>query len=122
MTARSRERDEALQTLLPHALAADPGDPQPPAGALPQRRDQRAAERVARGLSGDDEDERLLRPRSRSADADHEEPGAIGGADDLVAVEHDRGVGLDGDAAQPGFGSQCDGAQSRSSAGRRGVS
>ena len=38
---------------------------------------------------------------TRSADADQEQPGPIGGADDLVAIEHDRGVGLDSDPAPP---------------------
>ncbi len=52
------ERDEAIEALLSHALAADPGDPQPAAGALLQRRNQRAAEGVPRWLSGNNENER----------------------------------------------------------------
>jgi hypothetical protein len=53
-----RERHEARDTPLGHALAADPGNPQPAAGSLAQRPDQRAAERIARRLPGHDEDER----------------------------------------------------------------
>ncbi len=52
------QRHQRLHALFPHLLAADPGDPQPRAGALAQRADQRRAERVARRLAGDDEDER----------------------------------------------------------------
>ncbi len=51
------ERARGCEPLFPHALAANPGDPQPSAGALPQCRNQRAAERIPRRLSGDDEDE-----------------------------------------------------------------
>src|SRR5260370_3531122 len=51
------ERDEALQPLLPHALASDPGDSKPPVGALPQRRNQRAAQCIPRRLPGNKEDE-----------------------------------------------------------------
>ncbi len=52
------ERHQAGEALLAHALAADPGDPQTAAGALPQCRDQPGAQRVARRLAGDNEDER----------------------------------------------------------------
>ena len=52
------ERHQAGKALLAHALAADPGDPQIAAGALSQCRDQPGAQRVARGLAGDNEDER----------------------------------------------------------------
>ncbi len=51
------ERHQTVDALLAHALAADPGDPHPAAGALTQPGDQAGAERVARGLAGDDEDE-----------------------------------------------------------------
>ena len=54
------ERDEALEPLLTHALTPDPGDPQTPAGALPQRRNQRTAERIPRRLSGNKENERRV--------------------------------------------------------------
>jgi hypothetical protein len=36
------DRRETDQTLFPHALAADAGDPEIPSGTLLQRRDQRA--------------------------------------------------------------------------------
>src|SRR6516225_456826 len=42
--------------------------------------------------------------RSRMADANHEQSGAIGAADDLFTIEHDRGIGFNRDAAQPGLG------------------
>src|ERR1700732_4135512 len=53
-----------------------------------------------------------LRSRSRSVDTDQEEANPVGCPDYLVTVEHDRGVGLDGDPAQPGFYRQPHRAQS----------
>jgi len=40
------------------------------------------------------------------ADADHKQSGEIGRASDLVAIEHDRGLGLNGDPTQPGLSRQ----------------
>ena len=57
-TASSESGTSDCDALLPHLLAADAGDAQPAAGALAHRPDQRGAERVARGLAGDDEDKR----------------------------------------------------------------
>ena len=51
------ERNEALETLILHALAANTGDPEVSAGALPKRRDQLTTERVAGGFAGDKKDE-----------------------------------------------------------------
>src|SRR5215831_16373922 len=42
--------------------------------------------------------------RSRMADPDDEQSGAIGAADDFFTIEHDRGIGFNRDAAQPGLG------------------
>ena len=54
------EPNEAVETLFAHTLPAHPGNSQIGTGALPQRRDQTAAQRVARGLARDDENERRL--------------------------------------------------------------
>jgi hypothetical protein len=51
------ERREADETLLLHALATDPGDPEIPFGTLLQCCDQRATKHVARGFTGDKENE-----------------------------------------------------------------
>src|ERR1700724_3414201 len=53
-----------------------------------------------------------LRSRSRSVDTDQEEANPVGCPDYLVTVEHDRGVGPDGDAAQSRFRCQQNRAQS----------
>ncbi len=52
------ERHQTVETLRPHALAADARNPKTAPGALPQPPDQRGAERIARRFAGDDKDER----------------------------------------------------------------
>src|SRR5262249_51157742 len=51
------ERHEANETVLLHALATDPGDPQVVSGTLLQCCDQRAAQCVTRGFTGDKKNE-----------------------------------------------------------------
>src|SRR5579864_6862427 len=51
------KRRQAIEALFAHSLATDPGNPQAAANPLPQGGYQRSAERVARGLAGDNKDE-----------------------------------------------------------------
>src|SRR5271163_3341393 len=55
------ERNETIEPLVLHALAANTGDPEVSAGALPQRGDQLTPERVAGWFTGNKEDEERFR-------------------------------------------------------------
>jgi hypothetical protein len=55
------ERNKTIETLILHALAANTGDPEVSASALPQRRDQLTPERVAGRFTGYKENEERFR-------------------------------------------------------------